>query len=198
MTPPSVAALARSYRTERVVITLVGVLALALGVLALVVGAGWVGSFRALRPVLDPIAMQTLGDWPNLARGVAIAAGVLLAVLGVLLVLRTLRPERHPDLALDESVGSGLVVTAGAIAEAISADAEQVSGVDRARATVVGDPETPALRLSVWLAEGARVKDVWRELDASVLTRARESLGVESLPTAVRVEMGAAERQRVR
>ncbi|WP_424185257.1 alkaline shock response membrane anchor protein AmaP [Actinokineospora sp. G85] len=198
MTPPSVAALARSYRTERVVISLVGVIALALGALALVVGAGWVGSFRALRPVLDPIAVRTLGDWPNLARGVAIGAGVLLAVLGVLLVLRTLRPERHPDLALDESAGSGLVVAAGAIAEAISTDAEQVGGVARARATVVGDPETPALRLSVWLAEGARVKDVWRELDASVLSRARESLGVESLPTAVRVEMGAAERQRVR
>ncbi|MCG8918172.1 alkaline shock response membrane anchor protein AmaP [Actinokineospora sp. PR83] len=198
MKSPSVAALARSYRAERVVTALIGLLALLAGATALVVGQGWLGSFRAVRPVLDPIALDTLGNWQTHARVGAVVAGVLLLVLGLLLAARTLRPERHPDLALDRSVGSGLVVTASAIAEAIAVDAEQVDGVSRARATVVGDPEEPALRLSVWLHEGTRLKDVWRELDGSVLTRARDSLGVDSLPTAVRVELGTAERQRVR
>ncbi|OLR94987.1 hypothetical protein [Actinokineospora bangkokensis] len=198
MTPPSVAALARSYRAERVLTGLVGLLALAAGALALVVGQGWLGSFRALRPVLDPIAVERLTAWQTTARVGAVVLGVVLLVLGVLIALRALRPERHPDLALDDEPGRGLVVTSGAIAAAIAADAERVDGVSRARATVVGEVSAPALRLSVWLHEGTRLKQVWRELDESVLRRARESLGVDALPTAVRVELGSGERQRVR
>ncbi|MGQ0837877.1 alkaline shock response membrane anchor protein AmaP [Actinokineospora sp.] len=198
MKSPSVAALARSHRAERVLTTGVGLLALLAGGAALAVGQGWLGTFRARRAVLDPIAVDTLVDWQLAARITAVALGVLLLVTGVMLALRTLRPERHPDLALDRTVGKGLLVTAGAIADAIAVDAEQVDGVSRARATVVGDPETPALRLNLWLREGTRVRDVWQELDGTVMRRARESLGVDSLPTAVRLELGAAERQRVR
>lgn len=194
MTPPSVRAVARSYRAERSLTGLVGLLALAAGAAALVVGAGLLGEFRAARPVLDPVAVGAIADWPVLSRIVAIVVGVLFLVVGGWLAVRALRPEHHPDLALEED----LTVTSGAIAAAIGADAEQVDGVDRAKATVVGGRDAPALRLSLWLTEGCSVKDVWQELDESVLRRARESLGVASLPTAVRVELGAAGRTRVR
>lgn len=194
----SATALARSYRGERAFATSLGLLALLAGAGAVLLGTGVLGAFRAARPVLDPIAVQRLVDWPTTSRIAAIAAGLLLVVLGLLLFVRTLRPERHPDLALDDTVGRGLTVTAGAIAEAVGLDAEQVDGVSRARATMVGTPESPALRLSLWLREGSSVKAVWAELDGTVLRRARESLGVATLPTAVRLELGAAERQRVR
>ncbi|SDC43541.1 alkaline shock response membrane anchor protein AmaP [Actinokineospora iranica] len=198
MKPPSRAALARSYRVERVFTVLVGLAALLLGAAALVVGAGWLGTFRAARPVLDPIAVDTLRAWELPARIAAVVLGLLALVAGVLLAVRTLRRERHPDLALDRTAGKRLLVTSGAIAEAIAADAERVAGVSRAKATVVGDAATPALRLSLWLRYGARVKDVWQEVDTAVLRRARESLGVETMPTAVRIELGAQEKQRVR
>ena len=194
MKPPSVRAIARSHRAERGLTGLVGLLALLAGAAALVLGAGWLGRFRAERPVLDPVVVDALTRWPVATRLVAIGVGLLFLVVGLWLAVRALRPERHPDLALEDD----LVVTSGAIAAAIAADAEQVDGVDRAKATVVGDADAPALRLSLWLAEGCDVKDVWQELDGAVLRRARESLGVMSLPTAVRVELGAAQRTRVR
>lgn len=194
MKPPSVRAVARSYRAERGLTGLVGLLALLAGAAALVVGAGWLGRFRADRPVLDPVAVDALSASPLITRLVAIAVGLLFLVAGVWLALRALRPERHPDLALAED----LTVTSGAISAAIAADAEGIDGVDRAKATVVGERDAPALRLSLWLAEGCDVKAVWRELDDSVLSRARESLDVAALPTAVRVELGAAKRTRVR
>ncbi|GAA4420847.1 hypothetical protein GCM10023148_20980 [Actinokineospora soli] len=162
--------------------------------LRLVLGVGWLGRSRAERPVLDPVVVDALTASPVTTRLVAIGVGVLFLVAGLWLALRALRPERHPDLALEPD----LTVTSTAIASAIAADAERVDGVDRAKATVVGDADAPALRLSLWLAEGCDVKDVWRELDDSVLRRARESLGVDALPTAVRVELGAAKRTRVR
>ncbi|UVS78020.1 alkaline shock response membrane anchor protein AmaP [Actinokineospora sp. UTMC 2448] len=191
---PSLRAVARSYRAERGLTGVVGLLALLAGALALVVGAGWLGRFRAARPVLDPVALDTVAAWPEVARIAAIAAGLLLLVLGIWLAARALRPEAHPDLHLDDA----LTVTSGALSSAIAADAEQVAGVDRAKAAVVGERDAPALRLSLWLTEGADVKAVWQELDDSVLRRARDSLGVDALPTAVRVELGAARRTRVR
>jgi hypothetical protein len=136
--------------------------------------------------------------WKPAARIAAIVLGVVLLVLGLIWFLRSLRPEARPDLALDDTLGAGLTVTAGAIAGAIQADAEQVEGVGRARARIVGDQRNPALRLSLWLVEGSDVKAVWRELDTAVLAHARECLGIESLPTAVRIELAATERQRVR
>lgn len=194
MKPPSVRAVARSYRAERGLTGLVGALALLAGASALVVGAGLLGRGRAGRPLLDPVAVDVITSWPVTSRLVAIGVGLLFLLAGVRLALRALRPERHPDLALTDE----LTVTSGALAEAIAADAERVDGVDRAKVTVVGDKDQPALRLSLWLADGCDVKAVWRELDDPVLSRARESLGVTSLPTAVRVEMGAAKRTRVR
>ncbi|RZQ61356.1 alkaline shock response membrane anchor protein AmaP [Amycolatopsis suaedae] len=194
----SAKALARSYTAERTLTSVTGVLALLAGALVLVIGFGWLGTFRAQRPVLDPLAVQWLGREPVWAKVAAIALGVLLVVLGLWWFFRTLRPEGRPDLELDRTPGSELTVTAGAIADAVRADAESVDGVSKARARCVGDEERPALRLDLSLREGADLKRVWEAVDTHVLTRARESLGVDTLPTAVRIELDAAARRRVR
>ncbi|MGH3999054.1 MAG: alkaline shock response membrane anchor protein AmaP, partial [Pseudonocardiaceae bacterium] len=78
---------------------------------------------------------------------------------------------------------------ASAIADALRADTETVTGVNRARARMVGTTAAPAVRLELWLEDGADVRNVYHDLDAQVLTRARDSLGVQSLPTAIRIEL---------
>lgn len=202
MTKPSTIsakALARSYRTERTLTTVTGLLAVAIAAVVLVAGAGWLGEFRARRPVLDPLVLDWLGGLPPwLARGGAIAAGVLLAVLGLWWLARSLRPERRPDLELDHTDGRTLTVTASALAGAVRADAEGVAGVVKARVRSVGDAAEPALRLRLWLREGSDLRQVWHELDTRVLARARDTLGVDVLPAAVRFELGSAQRRRVR
>ncbi|UJW31340.1 alkaline shock response membrane anchor protein AmaP [Saccharothrix sp. AJ9571] len=190
-------ALARSYGAERTLTSLVGVLALAAGVLALVVGQGWLGTFRALRPVLDPMAVNWLGREPVIAKTAAIVAGVLLLIFGLWWFFRSLRPEGRPDLELDRAPGQELTVTAAAISSAVRADAEAVEGVSRARVRAVGDPSSPALRMDISLREGADLKTVWQVIDTQVLTRARESLGVDTLPTAVRIDLDADPQSRV-
>ena len=91
-----------------------------------------------------------------------------------------------------------MTVTGAAIAAAVQSDAEQVTGVTKARVRSVGDSARPALRLSLWLRQGTDVRRVWEELDSTVLARARESLEVRTLPTAVRLELDAEDGQRVR
>jgi hypothetical protein len=191
-------ALARSYGTERTLTFATGLVALLAGAAVLVAGSGWVGEYRARRAVLDPMAVDWLGAHATPARIVAIVAGVVVFVLGLWWLGRSLRSEGRPDLALEREPGDELVVTAAAISGAVRADAELIEGVSRARARAVGEGAHPALRLELWLREGTDVKRVWEELDSVVLARARESLGVEVLPTAVRVELDTTTQQRVR
>ncbi|HET6708306.1 alkaline shock response membrane anchor protein AmaP [Amycolatopsis sp.] len=196
--PAAARALSRSYTGERTLTFLIGLAAFAGGTLALVVGLGGLGEFRGRRPLLDPIALDWLGAHATPARVAAIVLGVLLFVLGLRWALRSLRPEPRPDLDLDRTEGAELVVTAAAVAGAVQADAEQLDGVSRARVRAVGSRTSPALRITLWLPEGTDLKAVWADLDAQVLTRARDSLGLASLPAAVRLELDTAPAKRVR
>ena len=187
----------RAAGAQRTLVGLIGLLGLAAGAAALVVGFGLLGANRAVRPVLDPIALDTLRTHQTLARAVAIAAGVVLLVLGLLWAARALAPERRPNLLLDPSPDRRLEVSALAIAGALRADAETIDGVTRVRSRMVGTTAIPVLRLDLWLEDGTDVRDVYHDLDTRVLTRARDSLGVESLPTAIRIELDAAAPARV-
>ena len=197
MSSRSSSAVARSAGTDRTLTTLLALVALAGGVVVLLVGTGVFGSARAGRSLVDPIAIDLLRANRSLALVLAIVAGLLLVLLGLLWALRSLRPESKPDLVLDHSRGTGLTVSSGAIAEAVRADAEIVPGVERARVRLVGDTDNPALRITLWLRQGSDVRDIWNDLDTRVLSRARGALGVERLPAAVRIELDAAEGSRV-
>jgi hypothetical protein len=201
MTPPAAKAVrkatARAAGAQRTLVGLIGLLSLAAGAAALVVGFGLLGANRAARSVLDPIVLDTLGAYPTVARGVAIATGVVLLILGLLWAVRALAPERRPNLLLDHSPDLRLEISASAIAGAVRADVETITGVSRARARMVGATANPVLRLDLWLEDGTDVRDVYRDLDTGVLTRVRDSLGVESLPTAIRIELDAAAPPRV-
>jgi hypothetical protein len=202
MTPPAATAArkatARAAGAQRTLVGLIGLLSLAAGAAALVVGFGLLGANRAARSVLDPLVLDTLRAYPTFARGVAIVTGVILLILGLLWAVRALAPERRPNLLLDHSPDLRLEISASAIAGAVRADAETITGVSRARARMVGATASPVLRLDLWLEDGTDVRDVYRDLDTGVLARARDSLGVESLPTAIRIELEAAAAPRVR
>lgn len=191
-------ALRRSYGVERTLSFLVGLAVLAAAAAALLVGFGMFGQLRAERPLLDPMVVDWLAAQPTIARIGAIVTGVLLAGFGLWWFLHAVRPERRPDLTLRRDQDGHLTVTAAAIEAAVQADAEQVNGVSKVRARTVGSIDHPALRLSVWLHEGADLKAVWQALNERVLAHARESLGLDTLPTAIRLQLDAARRERVR
>lgn len=195
---PSRTAIGRSLGFERSLLTVIGLVLLLVGVLALVVGAGWLGRFRAQRPVLDPLATRWASGHSEWFYGIGIALGVVLVVLGVWWLLRSLRPEGRPDLRLTGEGESSATVTSAALTEAVRADAENVTGVSRARVRMAGTDQRPNVRLTLSLQEGTNVRHVWEELDDKVLSRARRALGTEELPTAIRLRLDRAPRQRVR
>ena len=195
---PSRTPVGRALGFERSLLGVLGVVLLAAGALALVVGTGLLGGFRAQRPVLDPLLVQWISGNRVIFYIAGLVVGVVLAALGAWWLLRSLRPEGRPNVALDDESGGSATVTSGALADAVRADAEQVTGVSRARARMAGSEHRPNLRLTLSLQEGTDVRHVWEELDGKVLSRARRALGVEALPTAIRLRLDRAARQRVR
>lgn len=185
---------ARSAGGARWAAVLLGLVLLAAGVLTILLVAGVFGENRPLRPVLDPMIVDALTAQPPLSRVVAIVAGLVLVVLGLVWAARSLRPESRPDLVIDGGPGTRIRIDAGATADAIADGALALPGVTRARARMVGSTARPAVRAVVWVDEdaedlGGTVAEVCRRLDAEVIAQVRDSLGRPDLPVAVHVEL---------
>jgi hypothetical protein len=183
------AANARSAAGDRSLAVLIGFLLLAGGALVVLLSWGVFGAGRASRPLMDPMIVDALRAQPLLARVVTIVAGLLVAVLGLVWAARSLRPEPRPDIVLDGGQDTSIVVSSTAVTEAVTAQAGALPGVGRARARLVGTEAAPALRVTLWLADDADVRDVLARLDHEVLATARRSLGLTALPTAVRLDL---------
>ncbi|ANY05002.1 hypothetical protein [Pseudonocardia sp. HH130630-07] len=172
--------------------TVLGLVLAAAGVLALLLQAGLFGAGRALRPVLDPLIEQFLVAVPTPARVVAIVAGLVLVVLGLLWAVRALRPESRPELVLDAGDETEIRVSSAAAADAVADGATALPGVTRSRARMVGSTARPAVRASVWVdadVAHSEVAEICRRLDAEVLPQVRDALELADLPVAVRIEL---------
>lgn len=190
-------AVARSAGGSRWGITLLGLVLLAAGVLTVLLTLGVFGQNRPQRPLLDPMVTDVLGANALVTRIVAVVAGLLLIVLGLIWAVRSLRPERRPDLVLDGGPGTDIRVSSSAAADAVAEGASGLAGVARARARMVGSASAPAVRATVWVTDDADVADICRRLDGEVLTEVRGALGLAALPVAVRLELDASSQSRV-
>lgn len=186
-------AVARSAGGDRAAFVLVGLVLLAGGVLVALLSYGVFGTGRSGRPLLDPMIVDALRAQPLVARIVAVVAGVALAMVGLVWAANSVRPERRPDLLVDGGPDTSIVVSSAAAADAVATQAGGLPGVGRARARLVGAESDPALRVTLWLADDADVRDVLARLERQVLATARESLGLAALPVAVRLELHRAQ-----
>jgi hypothetical protein len=182
-------AVARSSGADRLVAVLVGLVLLAAGVLVALLSYGFFGTARAGRPLLDPMIVEWMRGNALAARLIAIGAGVALAVLGLVWAARSVRPEQRPDLRLETTGDTEIVVLSGAVGEAVAEQAQALPGVGKARARMVGTTRAPALRVTLWLADDCNVASVLEALEAQVLAPARTALGLAQLPVAVRLEL---------
>ncbi|MDV6011398.1 alkaline shock response membrane anchor protein AmaP [Haloechinothrix sp. LS1_15] len=195
---PARKAMRRSAGAERSLTFLVGLVLLAAGATALAIGYDLAGLGWQQRPVLGPDLAGQLAIRPEVARLAVIAGGLVLALIALWWLLRMVRPESSPDFTVTLDDDARVTVRSRALAEAVRSDVARIDGVGKARVRTAGDVADPVLRLTVWLRDGADLAEVWRVLDGRVLADARETLGRESLPTAIRLQMSAARRERVR
>lgn len=182
---------------NRVLLALVGLSLIGLGLAALLAAldlprrwgfdlpSGW--SWRAPEDVLlaraDRVQWRDEGWWwPVVIGGLA-----LLLLLALWWLLAQLRRRHLNEVLVDTGDDVGALVRGRAMEDVVTAEAEALPGVDRARVTLLGRRTRPRARVGLLLGPDARPGEVVDRLDAEALEHARSSTGLAELPTEVRL-----------
>ncbi len=185
---------ARVNGANRAALALLGLLLLLAGVagLALSVGIRSVSSYQLSTPrpgqpvipkQLSSFAAANTWFWWALAA----AAALLLALLGLRWLLAQLRTDRisRLDPTTNQQDGS-TVVHAGALTDAVAADAATIPGVDNASAQLISHP-TRRLVLAVNLTDYADIGQVRNQLESLTVAHARQAVDQPHLPIDIRL-----------
>lgn len=188
----------RTDRVNRVLLGIVGVLLTLAATGGLLVGLSVFGGHRAKRSVIYPPAARLIDREQGWLWWVIGAVALVVAVAALYWLILQPRVERLAAVPLESSLQGDSAILGPAVAAAVRTEAAALSGVERARARLVGNADDPQLLLAVWMQEGADLRAVRRQLDERVLGHARDTLGRASLRTRLRIEMDSGARQRVR
>lgn len=120
--------------------------------------------------------------WP-----VVIGTLAVLLLLALWWLLAQLRRRRLGTLDVDTGDGQSAGLRAGAVEDVLTAEAEALPGVERARFTLVGRRAGPGARVGLLIAPQARPRDVVETLRDRTLENARVSAGADDLPAEIRL-----------
>ncbi|WP_069811976.1 alkaline shock response membrane anchor protein AmaP [Streptomyces sp. TP-A0874] len=119
---------------------------------------------------------------------------VVFAVLGVLLalllwwLLAQLRPGRLAEVVVDSGDGVGARLSGTALAAALAAEAEALDGVSRARVALIGRRRAARARIRLLLEAHADPGETLARLSGAGVRHARQSAGLDRLPTEARLK----------
>jgi hypothetical protein len=183
---------------NRVLLFLLGLLALAGGVVILLLSTRVFGDKQADQPVLRP-ATRDFADrnagWFWTA--IAIAAGVL-ALLALRWLFAQAKTQRVSALSLEPNRASGHTkLSTGALGEAVEDEVERIRGVDRASARIVGKSTDPLLRLDVKVADDGDLGYIRSRLEQDSVPNARQAVSMAQLPVWVRFAVSTEQRRSV-
>jgi hypothetical protein len=178
-------------RTNRFMLGLIGLIALALGVGGLLAAGGVFGHHFQHRQLTSNAFARYVGNhgvwlWP------AIAAVTLVLVLFALLWL--LRLLFSTDRANGISIGKAgkkredgqtagrTTMTATALSQAVTAEIGTYHGVTNTKARMLGDPHHPTLAIEVTASRRAELRPLIERIESQAIAHARTALEQPNLP----------------
>ncbi len=184
-------------RLDRFLLTLLGLLLTAVGVLGLLVGFGVFGSRLRTKPVFDNFISRFLGDngawlWPVIA-----VVGLLLGYLALRWFIAQLRPTGVGDLELEPGATTGHTDLVGAaVTDAVREEISSYRGVAATSARLTGEAQDLHLQLRVQLDSRADVVTVRQQIESSAIAHARQALDRPELP--VRLDLVVTDKKAAR
>ena len=169
-----------------------------IGLVLLAAGAfGVLASLGRIPPVARSAVLwdERLVPTGNRAAASAIAAGLLLAALGIgliLLELRRRRPRAMPDLVRADTAPGRTRITAATLDHALATDLRSSPSVKRAGAYLSGDAREPAVALRLVVASDADLGALRGHVDAA-LRRFGTTAGLDPHIREVAVRIGTRE-----
>ena len=190
-------------RVNRAVISLVGTIAMALGVGGLLAAAGVFGHRFQHRQLTDNGLSRYVGKhgtwlWPAIA-----AVTLVIVLLALLWLIRLLfSTDRSSDISIAQTrtdkdhtqraAGRTTLATA-ALSQAVAGEIETYHGVIGAKARVLGDASRPTLAIQVTASRHAELADLTQRIEREAVTHARESL--EQPQLAVKLDMAVTDKK---
>jgi hypothetical protein len=171
-------------RTNRLMLTLFGVLVLAAGGGGMAASTGVFGAAFSRRYLFDNQASSYIGHhggwlWPAVA-----GACLLLALACLRWILALLAStDRAGDITIPGDTDQGTtVLQPTAITDALTREISAYHGVDTAKSRIIGDARNPEIVLIVTPTPSADLHALHRRIEAEALAHARQALGKPSLP----------------
>ncbi len=184
-------------RLNRVVLTLVGALLLAAGVLGLLAQTDVLNLRSPGRLYTD--GRDEILDDPELWWSIIIASAVVLTLLGILWARRQLVPRGGSGIStttLRHDRRGELTVEPVAVARAVEADFARIPGVVGSRVRLLELGDTTDLRARLHLARHVDIVAV-RDGIGPVLDRMKGAIGARHVNARVRLDLAEADRSRV-
>lgn len=180
-------------RLNGLVLTLLGVVLLAVGSYGLARGYGAFGDDAADEPVLAEAVRDLLSGEEEWFWPVAALVSVLLAYVGLRWLVAQLRSGHVSRLDVTEEPRLGTTfVRATSVADALASDVESYPGVRSAKARVLRGGARPDVDLQVEVSEDAELADVSQRISSHALARLRQALEPDDVRARVRFRLSEA------
>ncbi len=185
-------------RINRVLLFLLGLLALAGGVVILLLSVRVFGDDWADQPVLQ----QQTRDFADRNAGwfwTAIAIGCgLIALLALWWLFAQASTQRLSSLSLEPNRRTGHTkLTTGALGEAVEDEVERIRGVSRASVRMLGKATDPLLRLDVKVGDDGDLGYIRNRIEEDTIPNARRAVSMPELPVWVRLAVASEERRSI-
>jgi hypothetical protein len=171
-------------RTNRIMLTLFGLVILAAGAAAMAASTGVFGTSFAQQTLVANRVGAYFGNhggwlWP------AIAVGCVLIGLACLRWMMSLlaSTDRAGDIIIGASVDEGTtVLQPAALVEALTSEVTAYHGVYSAKGRVIGDGRDPEIVLTVVTAPAADLRALHHRIEDEAFAHARHAAGAPSMP----------------
>ncbi|WP_328862984.1 alkaline shock response membrane anchor protein AmaP [Streptomyces sp. NBC_00306] len=120
--------------------------------------------------------------WPAV-----IAALVVLLALLLWWLVAQLRKDRLGQILVDSKDGATTQLNGHALENVMEEEVQTLDGVSRAHVRLTGRRTVPVARVRLWLEPDGEPEQILGRLSRETLTRARDSAGLDRLPSKVRL-----------
>jgi hypothetical protein len=171
-------------RTNRIALTISGLVLLIAGAAGITFSAGVFGTAFSGRTLFANPASSYTGHhgawvWPA-AAGVCLIIALLALRWILALIVSTDRAGDIP-IPADQDHGTTILHPA-ALTDALSREIGAYHGVDTVRGRVIGDGSDPQIVLTVTAAQSADLQALHHRIETEALAHARQALGKPALP----------------
>ena len=171
-------------RTNRVALTLFGLLVLLAGAAGLTVSVGVFGKSFSQRTLFANRISTYIGHhgvwvWPAVAGVCLLIALVALRWIVALLV----STDRAGDIPIPVASREGTtILQPAALTGAVTREISTYHGVEAAKGRIIGEAAAPEIVLEVTASQSASLYALYQRIEAEALSHARQALGHTDLP----------------